>query len=480
MKKGYDYRHELLPDDPHVADVESGGIVRAAFKLAKLAHAGQSRKKIDPSIKYISHPIMAYDLMVRMGEHNPIVLAATLLHDALEDCPRFKKNPELMQRMLGRMLEREGYGREHAAAIAHRVQYLCQQVTNPDLRNESKTMMQMQHSDEMDFNAWRIKIADQTASLICALMMPDRNERPYAQREWANKAFNLVHYIGSLAGQEAARPDANAVVKQQHKEIQGWVKMFDDVYERHHDLTSASNEGKRARVRESFAKKLDKIVRMPRSIHVDYSPNLDTSITLDFPKETPPVDVIARGDMEEHMHPQFGGIAQAYLNDKGEVSAFTVWVDPHKSDKRPHNLLARYAVQVMVKADGLHGRGDDAPLQDEKARRVYVVPGEPQMIEVDGQQVAEGRLHYFHPPMNAMDFVERAVHACAISTDEATMRVMRLRRQGKEGLALPRTDCDASRLLRRASALQARNAETDGWAERLEGGLGRGGNATGR
>ena len=76
----YPYRHtlDLDPDDPRFDD-EGKAILRAAFTVAERAHAQISRGKIEPQWKYISHPLMAYDIMLKLGERDPITLAAMLL-----------------------------------------------------------------------------------------------------------------------------------------------------------------------------------------------------------------------------------------------------------------------------------------------------------------------------------------------------------------------------------------------------------------
>src|SRR6266542_545484 len=57
-------------------------LVERAYQFAEKAHAGQQRKSGDP---YISHPIAAAEIVADL-QQDANTVAATLLHDVLEDC----------------------------------------------------------------------------------------------------------------------------------------------------------------------------------------------------------------------------------------------------------------------------------------------------------------------------------------------------------------------------------------------------------
>ena len=57
------------------------GRIRAAYEMAKLAHAGQCRKDGSP---YVTHCIAAADISVDIGLDEDSIIAA-LLHDVIED-----------------------------------------------------------------------------------------------------------------------------------------------------------------------------------------------------------------------------------------------------------------------------------------------------------------------------------------------------------------------------------------------------------
>ena len=59
------------------------GRIKAAYEMAKLAHAGQKRKEGSP---YVTHCVAAADIAVDMGLDEDSVIAA-LLHDLIEDTP---------------------------------------------------------------------------------------------------------------------------------------------------------------------------------------------------------------------------------------------------------------------------------------------------------------------------------------------------------------------------------------------------------
>jgi hypothetical protein len=75
----YEYKHELDFDADATLDARGKKILKAALAVASHAHVGQSRGKSDPQWNYISHPIMVYEIMRKLGENDPVILAAALL-----------------------------------------------------------------------------------------------------------------------------------------------------------------------------------------------------------------------------------------------------------------------------------------------------------------------------------------------------------------------------------------------------------------
>ncbi len=169
----YVHRHTLHADDAnlHPRGSERAKMIRACFTLADLAHAGESRKKINPTIDYISHPIMAYDMLNELGEtaDGPL-LGAAFLHDVLE-LDQYRDDPERLCRELVVELEKEGIRPTRAEALAKDIYGLVDEVTNPAVRMKNKELMQIDHVQDMSLRAKKLKIVDQCASFVCNLLL---------------------------------------------------------------------------------------------------------------------------------------------------------------------------------------------------------------------------------------------------------------------------------------------------------------------
>lgn len=79
-----------------VVGIEARDLVRRAFLFAEDAHQGQLRKSGEPYLQHCLH--VAY-LLADLGVH-PVVVAAGLLHDVLEDC-KDKASLELLRQSFG-------------------------------------------------------------------------------------------------------------------------------------------------------------------------------------------------------------------------------------------------------------------------------------------------------------------------------------------------------------------------------------------
>jgi hypothetical protein len=205
----YAHRHRLHPDDPNLlpAGSEHAAIIRASFTLAALAHAGQSRDKINPTIDYISHPIMVYDILHELGEDDPVLLAAGFLHDVLEQ-PAYRGDPERLLGELEIALEKEGVDPTHAQPLAAQIYGLVYEVTNPKVLPKNKELYQIDHGTQMSFAAKKLKIADQAASLVCNLLMPNDPEVLSYEKErgFKEKAETLCYsMIASVQKNPAQR-----------------------------------------------------------------------------------------------------------------------------------------------------------------------------------------------------------------------------------------------------------------------------------
>lgn len=209
----YAHRHRLHPDDPNLLPVgsERARVIRATFELATLAHAGQSRDKINPTIDYISHPIMVYDILHELGEDDPALLAAGFLHDVLEQ-PSYRGDPERLLRELEIALEKEGIEASRAKPLAQQIYQLVYEVTNPAVLPKNKELYQIDHGRQMSFAAKKLKIADQAASLVCNLLLPnDPEEISYEkERGFKEKAETLCYSMIASVQKNPAQRDAMA------------------------------------------------------------------------------------------------------------------------------------------------------------------------------------------------------------------------------------------------------------------------------
>jgi (p)ppGpp synthase/HD superfamily hydrolase len=81
-ERNYEYLAERLAI--HLNDEEIA-LVRRAYEVAELAHAGQMR---DEGTPYILHPVrVAVSLADELGVYSPQLICAALLHDVIEDSP---------------------------------------------------------------------------------------------------------------------------------------------------------------------------------------------------------------------------------------------------------------------------------------------------------------------------------------------------------------------------------------------------------
>lgn len=258
----YAYQHTIDFDADETLDDRSRAILKAALEVATRAHAGQSRKKLDPQWQYICHPIMVYDIMRKLGENDPMVLAAALLHDSIEDNSEFRANDIEMGDALSRALFAQGidegsapltdseFSKEEMIGENHRivdeVVELCREVTNPKIFDGDgiKENYQIDRIDGMTLSAKKIKMADQAASLICNLTMPNDPKQFSVKKEieFTEKAYALgVGIFESVQGNEA---DCAA--------LKPYASLFGKVMLHAYPLVDTTDDVQKAQIREGF------------------------------------------------------------------------------------------------------------------------------------------------------------------------------------------------------------------------------------
>ena len=145
-----------------------------ALDFAAHAHRDQRRKGADAT-PYISHPIaLARILTVEGGIQDPIVIAAALLHDTVEDCGVTLS--ELVQR----------FGQEVADTVA--------EVTDDkSLPKEKRKELQVEHAAHISDRAKLVKLADKIANVRDIGQNPPSDWSTERQHEYANWAAQVVY-----------------------------------------------------------------------------------------------------------------------------------------------------------------------------------------------------------------------------------------------------------------------------------------------
>lgn len=387
----YEYRLSIEGD----AEYHASALVRAAWRVAQRSHAGQMRKK-DPDLPYLCHPIMVYDLLRTRGITDPRMLAAALLHDVGEMNPRYATDIRLLASDLQYEMVREGIALPASYADASAVAQWVQQMTNPVKgdRKESKLMVQMMRAEGMSHPAKIIKIADQTASLICHLM---RENAASIVRDdsllFARKADNLVHHI---ANKSMATPTQRA-------ELQSWKKLFDRVYQSNKVLLNAVSVKARQGVRGGFRPQLVKIMKF---IDRTAPGLLDTEMTYRrciLPKRLHDWEDVARFDNNFFGVPELGGICAVEYTQRGEVCAFTVWSAPEAPVSHPRNRMQQ------ALEDFLQLHGHDLVVDTER---------QPVTLVATTTQPVEGRNYRLATPIPATVFTQLAHYADCIGHAE--------------------------------------------------------------
>ncbi len=120
-------------------------LVADALAFATEAHAGQLRKG-PAQMPYITHPIAVANILWETGERSPIVLAAALLHDTVEDCG----------------VTREQLVKRFGPAVASIV---IEVTDEPGLLGAARKDAQVAKAPTLSHGAKRLKLADKTANL---------------------------------------------------------------------------------------------------------------------------------------------------------------------------------------------------------------------------------------------------------------------------------------------------------------------------
>ena len=145
----------------------------AAAAFAAHKHRDQRRKDADAS-PYINHPIALADTLANeAGWHDPITLAAALLHDTIEDTDT--SMPELI------------------AAFGQQIAQIVAEVSDdPALSKADRKRLQIEHAAGLSHHAKLVKLADKICNLRDMSDSPPANWPLARRREYFDWARNVV------------------------------------------------------------------------------------------------------------------------------------------------------------------------------------------------------------------------------------------------------------------------------------------------
>lgn len=156
-------------------------IVERAYHVAERAHRGQRRRH---GVPYIEHPLAVTTLLVdELGVRDPVMLAAALLHDVLEDCD---VTPV-----------------ELRAAFPARTCELVELLTDPSPDMTSDERRRHYKGIWADPEATILKGADRLGNLRDCLLQPD----PGFQVRYARRTrYEVLHASSPLSHHELLGP----------------------------------------------------------------------------------------------------------------------------------------------------------------------------------------------------------------------------------------------------------------------------------
>lgn len=124
------------------------GLILRALEFAARRHRTQKRKGEDKS-PYINHPIQVANLLANeVGEKDPILLTAAILHDVVEDTV---DTPEEKQELIKQISELFG---EHVLSLTLGV------TDDKSLEKQERKRLQIEQAPHKSDNAKKLKIAD--------------------------------------------------------------------------------------------------------------------------------------------------------------------------------------------------------------------------------------------------------------------------------------------------------------------------------
>lgn len=175
-----------------MSDHPSAFLLRAAA-FAAYKHRDQRRKDADAS-PYINHPIAVANVLADAGVDDPIVLAAALLHDTIEDTDTSRAEIEHL------------FDRQVASIVA--------EVTDDkSLPKAERKRLQVEHAATISDKAKLVKLADKICNLRDIIESPPDwpVERKREYFDWAQAVIDRLRGVSPplealFDAQAACRP----------------------------------------------------------------------------------------------------------------------------------------------------------------------------------------------------------------------------------------------------------------------------------
>ena len=165
------------------------GLILKALEFAAVRHKNQFRKGEDKT-PYINHPIQVASLLVNEGgETDPVLLAAAVLHDVIEDTVDSSDEKE---ELIGEI--RDLFGEE--------ILRLTLEVTDDNtLRKPERKRLQIEHAPTISVNAKKLKLADKILNVRDITINPPvgwPKERIIEYFDWAGDVVKGLALIGEV------------------------------------------------------------------------------------------------------------------------------------------------------------------------------------------------------------------------------------------------------------------------------------------
>jgi len=124
------------------------GLILKACEFAAVRHKGQFRKGADKT-PYINHPVQVAELLANDADENdPVLLAAAILHDVVEDTVETDdEKEELIKNMT------EIFGEEIISIV-------LEVTDDKNLEKAERKRLQVEHAPHLSEKARKLKIAD--------------------------------------------------------------------------------------------------------------------------------------------------------------------------------------------------------------------------------------------------------------------------------------------------------------------------------